>query len=106
LTLEPPEPGGGLERRFLEPLAERMWGEWPRVRYAEAVRRQSLPPNIRVREFYYRPGAYLGNRLAQRTYTSLNYTQVAAELLELGVNVIGQLVAPPAGGGSRYSLGS
>lgn len=106
LTLEPPEPGGDLERRFLEPLAERLWGEWPRVRYAEAVRRQSLPPNIRVREFYYRPGAYLGNRLAQRTYTSLNYTQVAGELLELGVNVIGQLVAPPASGSDSYSLGS
>ena len=106
LTLEPPEPGSDLERRFLEPLAERLWGRWPRLRYAEAVRRQALPPNIRVREFYFRPGAYLGNSLAQRTYTSLNYTQVAGELLKLGVNVIGQLVAPPARGGDRYSLGS
>lgn len=106
LTLEPPEPRSELERRFLGPLAERLWGRWPRLRYAEAVRRQALPPNIRVREFYFRPGAYLGNALAQRTYTSLNYTQVAGELLDLGVNVIGQLVAPPAGGGGRYSLGS
>jgi acyl-CoA hydrolase len=106
LTLEPPEPGSDLERRFLEPLAERLWGDWPRLRYAEAVRRQSLPANIEVREFYFRPGAYLGNAKAQQSYTSLNYTQVAGELLKLGVNVIGQLVAPPAGGSGRYSLGS
>ncbi len=106
LTLEPPEPSGDLERRFLAPLAERLWGEWPRLHYAEAVRRQSLPPNIRVREFYFRPGEYLRNAAAQRSYTSLNYTQVAGELLNLGVNVIGQLVAPEAGGAGRYSLGS
>ena len=106
LTLEPPEPRSDLERRFLQPLAERLWGAWPRLRYAEAVRRQSLPPNIRVREFYLRPGAYLGNALVQRTYTSLNYTQVASELLNLGVNVVGQLVAPPADGRNCYSLGS
>jgi acyl-CoA hydrolase len=106
LTLEPPQPGSDLERRFIEPLAQRLWGGWPRIRYAEALRQQSLPANIRVREFYFRPGAYLGNATAQRSYTSLNYTQVAGELLKLGVNVIGQLVAPPAGGGARYSLGS
>lgn len=106
LTLEPPRPGSDLERRFIEPLAKRLWDGWPRLHYAEALRRQSLPANIRVREFYFRPGAYLGNVTAQRSYTSLNYTQVAGELLKLGVNVIGQLVAPPEGGGGSYSLGA
>ncbi|HEX2138580.1 MAG TPA: acetyl-CoA hydrolase/transferase C-terminal domain-containing protein [Woeseiaceae bacterium] len=106
LTLHPPEPRSDLERRFLEPLAKRLWGGWPRLHFADAVRRQSLPANIRVREFYFRPGSYLGNATAQQSYTSLNYTQVAGELLKLGVNVIGQLVAPPAGGGESYSLGS
>lgn len=93
LTLEVPQAGSDLERRFLKPLAARLYSEWPSLAYAEAVRRQELPQNIRVREFYFRPAAYLGNKLAQRTYTSLNYTQVAGELLKLGVNVIAQLVA-------------
>jgi acyl-CoA hydrolase len=106
LTLEVPEAGSDLERRFLEPLAKRLWGEWPALHYARALRRQSLPPNIRVREFYFRPASYLGNATAQRSYTSLNYTQVAGELLKLGVNVIAQLVAPHADDAALFSLGS
>ena len=106
LTLEVPQPGSNLERRFLEPLAARLYSKWPSLAYADAVRRQELPQNIRVREFYFRPGAYLGNQLAQRTYTSLNYTQVAGELLKLGVNVIAQLVARDAGNAGKLSLGT
>ncbi len=106
LTLEVPEAGSGLEARFLTPLAARLWSRWPSLRYAEDLRKQQLPPNIRVREFYFRPAAYLDNALAQRSYSSLNYTQVAAELVRLGVNVIGQLVAPHRDDGNRFSLGS
>ncbi len=106
LTLEVPQTGSDLERRFLEPLATRLYSEWPLLAYAEAVRRQELPQNIRVREFYFRPAAYLGNQLAQRTYISLNYTQVAGELLKLGVNVIAQLVARDDENGSKLSLGT
>ncbi len=105
LTLEVPRARGELERRFLEPLAARLWKGWPALRYAEDLARERLPANIRVHEFYLRPGAYLANPTAQRDYTSLNYTQVGKELLRLGVNVVAQLVAPDSAGG-RYSLGS
>ena len=93
LTLEAPLPRGDLERRFLEPLVTRLYADWPALSYARAIREERLPPNIEVREFYFRPAAYLANVTAQKSYTSLNYTQVASELLNLGVNVIGQLVA-------------
>lgn len=93
LTLEVPRAGSDLERRFLAPLTRRLYSEWPALAYAEAVHEERLPKNIEVREFYFRPAAYLGNAAAQRSYTSLNYTQVAAALLELGVNVIAQLVS-------------
>ncbi|HWM29049.1 MAG TPA: acetyl-CoA hydrolase/transferase C-terminal domain-containing protein [Woeseiaceae bacterium] len=106
LTLEAPVARGGLETRFLEPLAERLYKDWPRLAYAEALQRESLPPNIKVREFYFRPAAYLGNGLAQRSYTSLNYTQVAGELLHLGVNVIAQLIVPDVSKRNLFSLGS
>lgn len=106
LTLEVPRARSPLERRFLEPFAQRLYGDWPELDYARAVREQALPPNIEVREFYFRPGGYLGNGTAQRSYTSLNYTQVARELLHMGVNVIAQLVAVNDAERRAYSLGS
>ncbi len=104
LTLEVPEAGSNLERRFLEPFAQRMYGDWPTPAYALDVRRNSLPANVEVREFYMRPGAYLGNRIAQQNYTSINYSHVAAELMSLGVNVIAQLVAARPESPGCYSL--
>jgi acyl-CoA hydrolase len=106
LTLTRPRATGALEARLLDPLAERLYGSWPRIDYAEAMQTGTLPENIKVREFYLRPGAYLGNRLAQQTYTSINYSEVADELLALGVNVIAQLVAADPARPGYYSLGS
>ena len=105
LTLEIPRPRSDFERRFLEPLVERLYGGYPEPVYARAVRENHLPDNVRVTEFYLRPGGYLDNATAQRGYTSLNYTQIAAELLRRGVNVIAQLVAR-RDGGPLLSLGS
>jgi len=104
LTLEVPKAGSDLERRFLDPFARRMYSSWPTPAYAFDVRRNSLPANIEVREFYMRPGAYLGNPLAQQNYTSINYSHVAAELMALGVNVIAQLVSARPESPGCYSL--
>ena len=57
LMLEPPQGQSELERRFLEPLVERLYSDWPVPRYADAIRTGSLPANVRVQEFYLRPGA-------------------------------------------------
>jgi len=104
LTLEVPRAHGDLEQRFLAPLVERLYGEWPSLRYAQAIRAGTLPPNIEVREFYFRPGAYLGTASAQQSYTSINYSQVVTELMRLGVNVVGQLVSARAESPGNYSL--
>lgn len=106
LTLEKPAGKNDLERRFLGPLVERLYADWPDPDYAVAVRRNRLPANIEVREFYLQPGAYLANPLAQMNYTSINYSHVTTELLDLGVNVIAQLVSSRAQSPGRYSLGS
>ncbi|MDX1499968.1 MAG: acetyl-CoA hydrolase/transferase C-terminal domain-containing protein [Woeseiaceae bacterium] len=104
LTLETPRGSNELERRFLGPLVERLYADCPVPAYATALRTGRLPANVDVREFYLRPGAWLGNPLAQQRYTSVNYSQVAAELDRLGVNVIAQLVSARAGSPGRYSL--
>lgn len=106
LTLEPPQADSELAKRLLGPLVERLYPNWPVPRYAEAIRTNSLPANVRVQEFYLRPGDFLGNAYVQQQYASINYSEVADELMRLGVNVLAQLVAVSPEHPGRYSLGS
>lgn len=106
LTLEKPRARSDLERRFIEPLADRLFGDWPAPAYAAAQGAGQLPDNIQVHEFYLRPGAHLGNPLVQQSYASISYSHVVTELMRLGVNVVAQLVAKDADRPGTYSLGS
>lgn len=104
LSLTPPTASGDLERRFLDPFVERHFGaDFPSLRYALAMRRNALPPNIRVEEFYLQSGALLGAPAAQQDHASLNYTHVARTLAARDINVLVQKVAREPGG-SRLSL--
>lgn len=106
LTLVRPRYGSGLERRFVAPLLERLFGSYPDLAYVAALRAGTLPPNVKVHEFFLQAGAWLSSPAVQQDYVSMNYTQVAAHLARLGVNVFGQLLAPGRDGESRLSLGS
>lgn len=104
LSLDPPKAAPGLERRFLEPFAQRHFGDdFPRLLYVEAMKRDALPAHIQVEEFYMQSGALLRSSQAQRQYTCLNYTQAAAGVAQRGANVIVQKVAREPGG-TRLSL--
>ena len=104
LSLDPPAGGHGLEGRFVGPFAARHFGDdFPRLSYVQAMKRDALPPNISVEEFYMQSGGLLRSTTAQRGYASLNYTHVARALAERGVNVIVQKVARETGG-TRLSL--
>jgi acyl-CoA hydrolase len=107
LSLAVPRPSGELERRFAGPFLERQFGsDYAGLDYVDAMRRDALPANIHVHEFYFQSGAMLGSRQAQRDYVSLNYTYVARDLVGAGINVVAQLVARRgAGSDARYSLG-
>jgi acyl-CoA hydrolase len=106
LSLDPPEPRGDLERRFIGPFLERQFGaDYPRLDYVVDLKAGRLPLNVHVREFYFQSGAMLGNERAQRDYTSINYTQVARDLVDADVDAIVQLVAERGDGETaRYSL--
>jgi acyl-CoA hydrolase len=98
LSLDPPTASSALERRFLEPFVRRHFGEgYPRLQYVDDLRTGSVPPNVRVTEFYLQSGSGLGNPLVQRRYVSSNYTHVARDLVDRGVNLVLQLVAPGPG---------
>lgn len=107
LTLEKPAPRADLERRFIGPVIDRLFGGFPDLEYAKAIHRKTLPPNIEVIEFFFLAGQWLGNAYAQQRYISANYTHAASYLLTRGVNVIAQLVAKRVvNGETRYSLSS
>ncbi len=106
LSLALPKPTSELERRFAEPFLRRQFGDdYPDLDYVAAMRNDALPANIRVHEFYFQSGSMLGSRQAQRDYIGLNYTFVARDLVDAGINVVAQLVARRVDGeGVRYSL--
>ncbi|MCA1779130.1 MAG: acetyl-CoA hydrolase [Xanthomonadaceae bacterium] len=56
-----------------------------------------------VTEFYFQSGAALGNRDRQRRYISSNYTHVARDLADRGVNLTLQLISPPRNGAFSLS---
>ena len=94
LSLDIPEPAHWLEARLMAPIVERLFGtDYPRLEYLVALKKRALPANVRVTEFYFQSGAALGNPVMQRHYVSSNYTHVARDLIDRGVNLMFQLVA-------------
>ncbi len=105
LTLEKPSWSSDLERRFLEPFVERVFGGYPDLAYAKALRAGSMPANIDLVEFYFKPGGFLNVATAQQNYISTNYTHAMRDILSRGVNVVGQIVRDGTVDGEKaYSL--
>ena len=109
LSLRRPRGHSDLERRFIEPFAQRVFGDYPELEYVRLIEQQRLPPNIEIIEFFLEPGAWLGSEHLQQHYLSSNYTHVARDTIHRGLNVVAQLVAPPPAGelpAGVLSLGS
>jgi Acetyl-CoA hydrolase/transferase C-terminal domain len=105
LTLEKPKPENLLERRFIAPVIDRLFGGYPDLAYADVLHANALPPNIRVIEFFFLAGRWLHVPFAQQHYISANYTHASSYLLARGLNVVTQLVAKRVVDGvARYSL--
>jgi ribosomal protein L30/L7E len=105
LTLSTPRAKSELERRFLDPIGQRLFSGYPALDYATAVHAGKLPPNIEINEFFFEAGQWLGSPYAQQHYISANYTHALRYTLDRGVNVVGQLVAHRAAEAPRpYSL--
>ncbi|MBS0277599.1 MAG: acetyl-CoA hydrolase [Proteobacteria bacterium] len=101
LTLEKPRYSNDLEKRFLAPVIDRLFGGYPDLAYTKALRAGKLPANVEVNEFFFLAGRWLNNPVAQQNYISANYTHALHYILGMNVNVVAQLVAKR---GDRYSL--
>src|ERR1700760_520309 len=53
LTLEAPRAKSELERRFLDPISQRLSAGYPPLAYAAAIHNNRVPPNIVVNEFFF-----------------------------------------------------
>jgi hypothetical protein len=107
LSLRAPQWHGDLERRFLQPLVERLFGNDVPLEYLRDLHENAVPENVEVVEFFLDPGSLLHIAHSQRHYVSTNYTHVARDVAAHGVNVIAQLVAKRSvEGRAEFSLGS
>ncbi|MBC7754398.1 MAG: acetyl-CoA hydrolase, partial [Moraxellaceae bacterium] len=106
LSLAPPEVTEDLAARFFTPFKNRHWGEnYPVLKYYQAAQKDRLPKNIQVHEFYFQAGTALKSNHLQRNYQSVNYTHVAENILNSGIQVLVQLIAKKeTPQGARYSL--
>src|SRR6185312_9103781 len=107
LSLRTPPWHGELERRFLQPLALRLFGNDVPLDYVRDLHADCVPGNVEIVEFFLDPGALLHVPHSQRHHLCANYTHVARTVAEQGVNVIAQLVAKRVlEGRTEFSLGS
>jgi len=105
LSLEKPVPTSELEGRFLKPFIERVYGDCPDLDYMLDLRANRLPPNVQVKEFFFKPGSNLASAHAQQHYISTNYTFAARDVFNQGCNVAAQLICRrETEAGLRYSL--
>src|ERR1700721_2918791 len=68
LTLASKKRPNLLERRFIAPVIERLFGGYPDLAYADPLHAGPLPPNIRVIEFFFLAGRWLHVPFAQQHY--------------------------------------
>ena len=94
LTLERPKGKSLLEKRFLEPVVERLFAGYPDLEYELDRVNNRLPDNIQILDFYFPPGKFINNPLAQQNYISSNYTHVARDIMDRGINLLLQLISP------------
>lgn len=106
LALERPGMKSEIERRFLEPLVNRVFDGTPEFDYMKDFRAGKLPKNIGIYEFFNKAGGYMNSPEAQRNHLNSNYTHVVRDAMDFGCNVFGQLIGcRKINGKMMYSMG-
>lgn len=93
LTLTRPKASSELERRFMEPVIERLFQDYEDLEYANALRAGTVPDNVEISEFFLAAGRWVGVEAVQQNFICANYTDAYRYIMNSGVNVLAQLVA-------------
>lgn len=88
-----PKGSSDLERRFLDPFVDRVFGNLPELEYVEPYQKGKLPANIEIVEVFLQAGTYLGNKHAQQNFVYSNFTHWLRDMIEQGCNVFSQMIA-------------
>jgi acyl-CoA hydrolase len=86
-----PRGSSDLEKRFLDPFVDRVFGNLPELAYVQPYMKGKLPENIEVVEVFLQAGAFLGNKHAQQNYVYSNFTHWLRDMIEQGCNVFSQM---------------
>jgi len=108
LSLEKPKGKSELEKRLVDPLAERIFGGCPELDYMVDLRNGTIPDNIELWEFYCKAGSMTSNPVWQRRHLPSNYTHVSRDAyFTHNVNVFAQMMScREINGKMMYSMGS
>lgn len=104
LTLARPILHNELEKRFVEPILERVLKDYEDPLYEIARVREELPENINVIEFFLAPGKYIHNNYVQQNYISSVYTNVINDTLYYSINVLSQQITRSRTYPNQFSL--
>ncbi|WP_277589835.1 acetyl-CoA hydrolase/transferase C-terminal domain-containing protein [Pseudomonas chlororaphis] len=104
LSLGRPPLGDGLQRRFLEPFIEQVFGDYPELEFLADLHRNQVPANIHIEQFFMQPGSLLNSPAAQQDYVCSNYSHAARDINAAGLNLVAQLVARDPQQADRLSL--
>ncbi|MEN6348719.1 MAG: acetyl-CoA hydrolase/transferase C-terminal domain-containing protein [Syntrophomonas sp.] len=92
LALEKPRGHTEIEKRFLKPLADRVFDGFPEFDYMLDFRAGKLPSNVEFFENFSKAGGYLQDPLPQQNHIAAHYTHAARDAVNFGLNVFGQLI--------------
>ena len=107
LSLSKPVLKTDLEQRLLKPFFDRHFQHVPELNYMEDAKKNKLPANVNLIEFYFKPGEMLNCPKAQQQVLSANYTHIARDMVERKVNLVTQMIAKREHNGqTEYSLSS
>lgn len=106
LSLERPRGKSELEKRFINPLAERVFHGTPEFQYMLDFRAGKMPKNVEIYEFFGKAGSNLHTPHSQQNHLNSNYTHVVRDAIDFGTNVFGQLIGcRKINGKMVYSMG-
>jgi acyl-CoA hydrolase len=88
-----PRGSSDLEKRFLDPFVDRVFGNLPELEYVQPYLKGQLPKNIEIVEVFLQAGVYMGNSHAQQNYVYSNFTHWLRDMIEQGCNVFSQMIA-------------
>lgn len=105
ITLKKPAANSELEAALLNPIVARWYGDYPDLDYACDLAANKLPANMRVFEFFFKSGDWLGHADQQQNFIASHYTNIARDMVARRPNVVMQAIAcAEIDGQIRYSL--